>query len=111
MTDTTTPDPVIALSTLQFAWGGLVDAEPADDLIHLVRRVRVGTPDPTLCDIDRFAPGGPGWSVGGGVTGPNYRHIACEGCGGVAAGEYPGLPVEGHVGAVEIRAALGRRGS
>jgi hypothetical protein len=98
--------PVVALSTLQFAWGGLVDAQPADELVHLVRVANPGTPGPTLCSIDRFATGSPGWSVGGGITGPNRTLTPCRGCLAVAGRDYPNLPIEGSVGAAEIRAAL-----
>jgi hypothetical protein len=65
--------------TLQFANGGLFDAEPVGP-IHLIRSTKHGTPGPTLCGIDRFANGAPGWSVGGGVTGPDVHPVACEGC-------------------------------
>src|SRR5450755_1564177 len=87
---------VTGLITLQFAWGGLIGAVPADGLIHLVRSTRRGTPGPTLCDIDRFGPDAPGWSVGGGVTGL-----------GIAREAYPGLPVGGSVGAREMAECLG----
>jgi hypothetical protein len=97
---------IVALSTLQFAWGGVFDAKPADDLIHLVRCSRIGTPGPTLCGIDRFTKGGPGWSVGGGVTGPNIKHTACGACVAVASSEYPGLSITGSVGASVMRAVL-----
>ena len=98
---------VVALETLQFASGGLIDPKPVDGYrVHLVRRTRVGTPGSTLCRIDRFAKGGAGWSVGGGVTGPNIKHDPCGGCVAVAADEYAGLPIVGSVGAAEIRAAI-----
>jgi hypothetical protein len=74
------------LETLQF--GG---REP----ICLARGTATGAPGPTLCGIDRFAKGGPGWSLGGGVTGPGYRHEACPGCVSVARRRYPDLPVVG----------------
>jgi hypothetical protein len=91
MTDTR---PITSLATLQFAWGGLLDSEPTDFLVHLLRRDdRGGTPGPTLCDIDRFDPVGPGWSVGGGVSGPGIELSACERCVAVAHRDYPGLTV------------------
>ena len=66
--------PVIALSTLQFSWGALLNWSPADDgfMVHLVRATKRGTPGPVLCGIDRFAQDGPGWSVGGGISGPAH---------------------------------------
>lgn len=87
-------DAVLYLRTLQFTWGGLF-AEPADDFTHLVRGTRTGTPGPTLCGIDRFAPDTPGWSLGGGVTGPGITHTPCDGCVDVARRDFAGLPVVG----------------
>jgi len=98
---------VTGLITLQFAWGGLIGAVPADGLIHLVRSTRRGTPGPTLCDIDRFGPDAPGWSVGGGVTGLGITLTPCPGCAGTAREAYPGLPVGGSVGAREMAECLG----
>jgi hypothetical protein len=87
---------IVGLTTLQFANGGMFTAEPADGLVHLVRtNKRAGTPGPTLCGIDRFAPGSPGWSVGGGVTGPGYVHVPCDGCVEVARRDFAGLPICG----------------
>lgn len=104
---TTTELPVVALATLQFSWGGLIDAIPTDIDLHLVRRTARGTPGPTLCGIDRFALESPGWSVGGGVTGPNVTHGVCSGCLNVARGEFTGLPVVGMFAAYfERRLAL-----
>lgn len=74
-------EPVTGFSTLQFSWGGLFDGKPVGD-IHLVRRVGNGTPGPTLCGIDRFAPDAPGWSVGGGFSG-DYK--PCADCADAAA--------------------------
>lgn len=91
----TTTNPIVGLSTLQFHWGGLFDSKPTDHLVHLVRSTRTGTPGPTLCGIDRFDKDGPGWSVGGGVTGPGIRHDPCPGCVDVARRDYSGLPVSG----------------
>lgn len=100
-------DTIRSLVTLQFASGGLVGAKPVDGwAVHLVRRAHRGTPGPTLCGIDRFAPGSAGWSVGGGVTGPGIKHTPCAGCVEVAARDFPGLPVSGSVGRREIAAAL-----
>ncbi len=101
-------DPTVkALTTLQFASGGLFDSVPTDHLIHLVRSTNRGTPGPTLCGIDRFAPNAPGWSVGGGVTGPHIVLAPCEGCADVARAEYPGLPVSGSVGGTQMADYLG----
>lgn len=95
-TDTTTDAEVTHLATLQFAWGGLFDSTPADNLAHLVRGTRRGTPGPTLCGVDRFAEDSPGFSVGGGVT-PHgvVAFDACPGCVETAKREFPGLPVVG----------------
>ena len=86
---------VVTLSTLQFHTGGMFDSQPTDHLVHLVRSTKRGTPGPTLCGIDRFAPGSAGWSVGGGVTGPGFTHTPCGGCVEVARGDFPGLPITG----------------
>jgi hypothetical protein len=87
--------PIVYLATLQFSWGGLFDSKPADEAIHLIRGARRGTPGPTLCGIDRFVKGGPGWSVGGGVTGPMHTHKACAVCQEQAQGDFDGLPIAG----------------
>lgn len=84
---------VVALSTLQFADGGLFDSKPVGHDIHLIRATRRGTPGPCLCGQERPVSSGPGWSVGGGVSDPEAK--ACAGCVEVADREYPGLPVWG----------------
>jgi hypothetical protein len=86
---------VTELHTLQFHWGGLFDSKPADGLAHLVRVTKRGTPGPTLCGIDRFGKNGPGWSVGGGVSGPGITHTPCEGCVTYARQHFPALPIAG----------------
>lgn len=84
---------IVALASLQFNGPGLFDA-PKDRRIHLVRMtVSGGTPGDTLCGIDRFAPAMPGWSVGGGVSGPGVDARPCGDCMGVADVNYPGAPV------------------
>jgi hypothetical protein len=83
------------LATLQFSWGGLFDATPADSLVHLVRGTVSGTPGATLCGIDRFAKDAPGWSVGGGIDGPGMVHTPCPGCVEAARHDFPGLLVKG----------------
>jgi hypothetical protein len=101
-------DPTVrALTTLQFASGGLFDATPVDYLIHLVTATNRGTPGPTLCGIDRFAKGSAGWSVGGGVSGPSIVLKPCEGCADVAWTEFSGLPVAGSVGGRQMADHLG----
>ncbi len=101
-------DPTVRfLVTLQFANGGLFDSVPVDYLIHLVRGTNRGTPGPTLCNIDRFAKGGPGWSVGGGVSGGGIVLTPCGGCAAAARDEYPGLPVCGSVGGAAMARFLG----
>lgn len=101
-------DEIVALCTLQFASGGLIGARPVDDYaVHLVRQnARQGTPGPTLCGIDRFHPDSAGWSVGGGISGPDVVRKPCPGCAGAARSEFPGLPVSG-LGAKEMGAVLG----
>jgi hypothetical protein len=99
---------IVALATLQFSWGGLFDSRPADGyMVHLVRYAErpTGTPGPTLCGIDRFAKDAPGWSVGGGTSGPNIEHKPCPGCVQVARVELPDLPIVG-LGHCEVSAQL-----
>lgn len=100
---------VTSLCTLQFAWGGLLDSRPADNYaVHLVRSVAGGgTPGPTLCGIDRFAKNTPGWSMGGGLSGPKITHKPCPGCAEAARGQFPGIPVSGSTGAKEMAEHLG----
>lgn len=98
----------VYLSTLQFSWGGLFDSQPADGKAHLVRGTTTGTPGPTLCGIDRFNKDGPGWSVGGGVSGPSISHTPCDGCVAEARETYPGLPIAG-LGAVGVAEQLNTR--
>lgn len=101
-------DPTVrCLVTLQFS------KQFDDYAVHLVRVTNRGTPGPTLCGIDRFprdannVPTGPGWSVGGGVSGRGIEHKPCGGCVDTARREFPGLPVSGPTGAREIAAELG----
>jgi hypothetical protein len=101
-------DPTVrALTTLQFANGGLFDSTPVDHLIHLVRATNRGTPGPTLCNIDRFAKDSPGWSVGGGVSDGTIVLNPCDGCAAAARTEFPGLPVHGSVGGAQMAQKLG----
>jgi hypothetical protein len=91
---------VTGLVTLQFG-------RPADGCaVHLVRWAERGTPGPTLCGIDRFAKDGPGWSVGGGVSGPGIIHTPCPGCAETARAEFSGLEITG-LGAREMAEVLG----
>lgn len=100
--------PVTGLCTLQFSWGGLFDGQPADGYaVHLIRETRRGTPGPTLCGIDRFAPDAPGWSRGGGISGPGITHKPCPGCAAAAREQFPGLPVTDGIGAREMAAEIG----
>jgi hypothetical protein len=88
----------IGLATLQF--------EDDRDTVHLVRRSVTGTPGPTLCDIERH--GSRGWSVGGGVTGPDAVHEACPGCMTAAETRFPCIPICRGIGAGVVAARLGR---
>lgn len=91
-----TESDVTHLVTLQMAWGGLFDSHPSDGYeAHLVRGTSRGMPGPTLCGIDRFAKDAPGWSVGGGVSGPGITNEPCAGCVTVAAKDFRGLPITG----------------
>lgn len=95
---TTEASTVVGLRTLQFARGGLFDAEPTENEIHLVRATRLGTPGPCLCGRPRFPlDKGPGWSVGGGVmpVGWETRFRPCAGCARVSTAEFNGLPISG----------------
>lgn len=99
---------ITALCTLQFAPGGMVGGRPVGGYqVHLVRQTSRGTPGPTLCGIDRFADPTPGWSVGGGISGPDITHTPCPGCAAAAREQFPGLPVVGIVGVREMAAELG----
>lgn len=103
---------VRALQTLQFSAGSLIDFNGwRIDGVHLVRYTDHGTPGPTLCGIDRFSndPSRPGWSLGGGVTGPNIKHTPCPGCADTARQTYPGVPVMGSVGGREMATHLSVR--
>lgn len=86
--------PITALSTLQWCWGGLFDGVPVMD-ICLVRSTDRGTPGPTLCGKDRFAKDAPGWSVGGGISGPGIVNERCAACEAVRLAEFPTLPIDG----------------
>lgn len=98
---------VVGLVTLQFASGGLFDAEPVDGrAVHLVMAAKTGTPGPTLCGIDRFHKDSAGWSVGGGISGPGIEHKPCQGCADAAREHFPGLEITG-LGAKEMAEALG----
>lgn len=88
---------VVALATCQFMRGGLFNSRPADGRrIHLVRMSAAGGfVGPTLCGIDRFGEGAPGFSMGGGVTGPGIEKAPCPKCEDVAGREYAAAPVWG----------------
>jgi hypoxanthine phosphoribosyltransferase len=90
-------DEAVALATLQFGFGGLLDFRPADGYkVHLVREKANGrTPGPTLCGIDRFHPKSAGWSVRGGATGPGIAYTPCEGCAAARTADFPALSVYG----------------
>lgn len=98
---------IVGLSTVQLSWGGLLDGKPHDAAIHLVRSSLNGAPGPLLCGIDFRAKDGPGYSVGGGCSGPGWENASCPGCVTAARESFPGLPVFGSVGGRELAAALG----
>lgn len=99
---------IVYLATLQLHWGGLFDGSPHDGLVHLVRGSLRGTPGPLLCGIDRFAEGSPGFSVGGGISGPSIEQRPCPGCVETARRDFAGLPVAGMLAAaVPIAEAIG----
>lgn len=80
-------------------------------IIHVVRRraARPGrqpdTPGPTLCDIDRFGPYAPSWTVGGAVTVDGMK--ACYLCRRRARDMFPGLPVHGTLSSAYVFAGDG----
>lgn len=95
------PKPGVVLKTLQFAWGGLFDSEPVGP-IHLIAQGGEVKPEhvdlhtwPTLCGLPRRGDGVPGWSVGGGVSGPGIPVSACLACARAAREHYPDAPVWG----------------
>jgi hypothetical protein len=53
--------------------------------VHLAGPGKRGGTGPILCGFDRFARD-VGFSVGGGVTGPGYRHHPCVKCAELAGG-------------------------
>lgn len=64
--------------------------------VHLAGPSKTGGTGPILCGFDRFQRGADGswivgFSVGGGVTGPGYRHHACGECADLTDGR----PVRG----------------
>lgn len=73
--------------TLQFAWGGVFTTRLPEDepwsLMHLVPEPSRG---PILCGINRHASmtsdgrPTPGWSLGGGLSGPGIAVRVCEPC-------------------------------
>lgn len=88
-------------TTIQFHHGGLL-ARPAVgepwSMTHLVVDLVTGGAGRILCGIDRHArrqrdgTPTPGWSVGGGVSGPSIAVIKCEGCD---AARDRALPIHG----------------
>lgn len=89
MTKTDAPaKPKVGLITIQFGWGGLLDTKPVDDVIHLNANY-AETSSYTLCGLALFGDKAPGWSRGGGVTGPNLTHVACPTCRVVVNNRYP----------------------
>lgn len=88
---------VTALCTLQFGsslYAALFDDGRRRIDVHLVRSTAAGTPGPTLCGVDRFAPDAPGWTFGG-VSGPGYLHVPCLGCLAAAHTQFHGLKIHG----------------
>jgi hypothetical protein len=46
-----------------------------------------------MCGIDLLASDGPGFSVGGGITGPDVVQLPCPGCVQAAQTNHSGNPV------------------
>ena len=84
-----------SLVTLQFGWGGLFDFMPIEYTYNICLITGIWTGPHTLCGRDRFAKDAPGWSKGGGVSGPGVRLSPCRNCAQAAAIVYPGLPIHG----------------
>lgn len=84
---------VIYLQSCQFAYGGLFDAVPTDNVLHLVRGTIGGTPGKTLCNAPRFGADAPGFAMGGGVSQAGQVHKFCGSCAAVANADFPGIPV------------------
>lgn len=99
---------IVGLNTVQLSWGGLLDGQAHDNVIHLVRAsLAGGCPGPLLCGIDFRAKDGPGYSVGGGCSGPGWKNAPCPACVAAARESFPGLPVLGSVGGPELADAVG----
>jgi hypothetical protein len=92
---------VTGLVTLQFSGGKRRSGPLSETWIHAIRSRRPaigrlgGTPGPTLCGFERFAPDSPGWSVGGGSYSPDVQYTGCYLCGCAAHDEFPGLSISG----------------
>lgn len=81
---------VVRIGTVQMAVGGLFDGKPIENLIHLdgCDSIPKDTSH-TLCGIDMFDPKGPGFSRGGGVSGPMYRFEPCPACRTIVHERHP----------------------
>jgi hypothetical protein len=90
MTEALVADELVAYETLQWAWGPFIPSEVEHE-ICLVGATHRGSSGTTLCGRDRFAKGGPGWSLGGGLLDPGA--VCCPGC--LAACLAVQRPVEG----------------
>lgn len=92
---------ITSLVTCQFR-GQATNGPTSEWWIHAVRCRRTvpgragGTPGPTLCDIFRFAPDAPSWSLAGGTLVPGGAYKGCYRCGQVALAEFgPGITISG----------------
>lgn len=87
----------------------LLDASKVGLTVHLAGPGKRGGTGPCVCGFDRHARDESGrsmhgFSVGGGITGPDYRHQVCGGCAQLAVKF--GAPIQGtHKGLFEAAAA------
>ena len=82
---TAPPKGTVGLVTIQFGVRDLLSGlssipSSVSYIEHLVREDKGGGRKEILCGKDRFNPREQGWSIGGGVSGPDVKVIACPGC-------------------------------
>lgn len=96
-----------SLLTLQWGWGGLADFEPVKGVYNICLITGTWTGPYTLCGREPYAKDAPGWSKGGGVSGPDVNLAPCRNCAQAAAIIYPELPICGLRDHVDSFVALG----